>query len=436
MKTSNKWLITLILVVFAIIHYIDRSLLSPLIPAIMDELALNPEQVGFISTATLIVTTLGFLVWGIGYDTYSRVRLTALAGILWSLTTWLSTLSTQFIEFLITRASTGIDDAATPGIYTLLSDYFPPRRRSTIMGFMNVAPQAGFLIGGLLGTFVGAAWGWRLLFIVTGGFGFLIALIVGLVVQDVPRGSSEPEYAGLETMGTYRVNKDMIMSVLKRPSLLLLCLQGFFGVFPWNILSFWIFTYLETERFFSPDLIAMWLITSLLTMIIGNIIAGILGDALFRKSLKGRILLSAGSVLLSALCIAVLFTWPVADVTGFLVWSIITAFFMPMASPNVVATVFDITEPEIRSTSLSILRWSENIGSAFAPLTVGVLWYRVFGTLGTASWVLSAVTWGICGLIFLILLSRIETDIVHVRKVLSQRAQTDQQSDASLPEEQ
>jgi len=282
-----------------------------------------------------------------------------------------------------------------------------------------------------LELFFGSLYGWRTLFFITGGLGIIAALLVYFFVKDVPRGKSEPEFAGLETVGKYTINREMAARLIRRPSLLLLGLQGFFGVFPWNVLSFWIFRYLERERLFGAELIAVWLISSLVTMIFGIIVAGMLGDFLFKKTRKGRVLLSAVAVYLGALLIYITFTWPIEDVEGFLLWSVVAAFVIPMASPNVVATVFDITEPEARSTGLSILRWFENVGSAFAPMIVGVLAYRVFGTLGTASWVVCVSTWVVCGTLFTILIFRIDNDIERIRKLLAQRAETEKKRESA-----
>lgn len=430
MRRRYGWLVAIVLILFVVIHYVDRSLLSPLLPKIMDELGLDPEQVGLISTATLIVTTIGFVVWGYLYDKYSRVLLTTMAGILWTFTTWISAMTRRFTDFLAARACTGIDDAATPGMYALLSDYFPPKKRSTIMGLMNISPYAGFLLGGLVATFYGSLYGWRTLFWVTGGLGIVAALLVYLLVKDVPRGKSEPEFAGLENTGGYTINRKMAAKLIRRPSMLLLCLQGFFGVFPWNILYFWIFTYLEKERLFGPESIAAWLLMSMAIMILGILVAGVIGDYLFKKTRRGRMILSAVSVYLGALLIYLLFTRPLGDDFGFFLWSVPTAFVIPMAGPNVVATVFDITEPETRSTGLSVVNWFETVGSAFAPLIVGVLWHRVFGVLGTASWVICVLAWTVCGTIFVAVIFRIDNDINRIRELLAERAQAQRKKEA------
>jgi len=46
----------------------------------------------------------------------------------------------------------------------------------------------------------------------------------------------------------------------------------------------------------------------------------------------------------------------------FSIMLIVTALFIPFASPNVIATVYDITLPEVRSTALSIQYFIEMVG--------------------------------------------------------------------------
>ena len=51
----------------------------------------------------------------------------------------------------------------------------------------------------------------------------------------------------------------------------------------------------------------------------------------------------------------------------------LTALFIPFASPNVISTVYDITLPEVRSTALSIQYFIEDVGAALAPLMAGII---------------------------------------------------------------
>ena len=51
----------------------------------------------------------------------------------------------------------------------------------------------------------------------------------------------------------------------------------------------------------------------------------------------------------------------------------LTAIFMPLSSANVIATVYDVTVPEVRSTAQAVEYFVENMGAAFAPLLTGLL---------------------------------------------------------------
>ena len=50
----------------------------------------------------------------------------------------------------------------------------------------------------------------------------------------------------------------------------------------------------------------------------------------------------------------------------------LTAVFMPLSSANVIATVYDVTVPEIRSTAQAIEYFFENGGGGFRPASYGV----------------------------------------------------------------
>ena len=57
---------------------------------------------------------------------------------------WLNAVVPTYPLFLITRAGTGIDDSSYPGPYSLISDYYPPKKRGKIYGFLQVALPAGY----------------------------------------------------------------------------------------------------------------------------------------------------------------------------------------------------------------------------------------------------------------------------------------------------
>ncbi len=71
----------------------------------------------------------------------------ALASAIWGATTWLSSIVRTYPQFLITRASTGVDDSSYPGLYTLVADYFGPNMRGKVYGICATRPADWLPVG-------------------------------------------------------------------------------------------------------------------------------------------------------------------------------------------------------------------------------------------------------------------------------------------------
>ncbi|MCX8193639.1 MAG: MFS transporter [Nitrososphaeria archaeon] len=415
------WFVVVILFLFRSFHETDIYVVSVILPQLLDEFQITYATAGALFTATTILSVVFYPVWGYLFDRYSRRFLISLTGILWGLTTWLNTIPRSFQGFFITRALTGVDNTPPAGIHSLLSDYFPPKKRGKPFGLIGASGAFGALLGTIIGVLIGYAYSWRYLFLITGGLGILMGAIVYFSVKDVPRGSSEPELSGLELREeVYRIKFKQVFTLLKKPSLLFLSLQGFFGVFPWQALTAWAFTYLIMERGFEEFGAMMIMLAWLIVMIIGNFVGGALGDLLFSKTISGRAILGAVDVFLSALLIYMVIMWPKEDILGFIVLGIIACLIFPMAGPNVSASITDFMEPEARGSADSLLRIFETAGSSTAPLIVGYL-ADLYG-LGLSILYISASTWILCGVLFTILAVVIRRDIIKLRSEMKTRA--------------
>jgi predicted MFS family arabinose efflux permease len=290
------------------------------------------------------------------------------------------------------------------------------------LGLINATGAFGALIGTVIGVMLGYYYGWRYLFLITGGVGILMAMVVYISIKDVPRGSSEPELAGLKLEdNAYRIKFKEMFVLIKRPSLLFLNLQGFFGVFPWQCLQAWVFTYMLKERMFDESKAMIVMLVWLTVMVIGNLVGGAIGDVLFSKMSSGRAIVGAVDVFLSALALYVTLIWPNEDIIGFTILGAIASFILPMAGPNVSAAVTDVTEPEVRSSADSLLRIFEFAGSSASPLIAGYL-ADLYG-LGLGILYVSVSTWVVCGILFIILALVIPKDILETRNRIRSRAE-------------
>src|SRR5512136_851186 len=266
--------VVIVFFLFTLLHQTDKLLIGSLQIPVSKTFNLNDLQWGLVSTGALIVGTLFYPLWGYLYDRFARAKLLALASFIWGSTTWLSAIAPTYPTFLASRATTGIDDSSYPGLYSLISDYFGPHVRGKIYGLLQLTMPLGYLLGMILAMALRDSIGWRGVFYITGTIGVLLAMVIWFGVREAPRGRSEPELANLEEIGIYRFDKKIALGLFRKRSLLLLFAQGFFGVFPWNVISYWFFRYLETERHYSSDAVLMTMAVAVILLACGYFVGG------------------------------------------------------------------------------------------------------------------------------------------------------------------
>ncbi len=431
MKAAGKyrWVVFSIFFVFMLLHQTDKLLINPMATQIYREWNLTDTQWGAISTAALVVGAACYPLWGYLYDRYSRGKLLSLAALIWGSTTWLSAIAPTFRTFLASRASTGIDDSSYPGLYSLIADYFPPKMRGKIYGLLQLTQPLGYLIGLILATTIAVALGWRNIFFITGGLGVLLAVIMFFGVKDVPRGTSEPEFENVEQVGNFRFEWSKVKDVIKKKSLILMFLQGFFGVFPWNAIIAFVFIYLSEERGYLESEVLMTMAPAIIILAMGYPIGGALGDHFFKKTKKGRVLVSMIGVLVGAALFFITLNIPMESKLLFGIFLALTALFIPISSPNVTSTVNDIVLPEVRSTAMAIQYFIESSGAALSPLITGTLADALRkgadpSPRGSAMLIICISAWILCGFFYFLTSKIIIRDIDDLHIELSKRAQS------------
>ena len=229
--------------------------------------------------------------------------------------------------------------------------------------------------------------------------------------------------AGLADVPAFRLNRSAIRTLLKRRTLYALFLQGFFGIFPFNVVQFWFFVYLGRERSYDDHAIFWIMIAAAIDMSIGTVAAGALGDALFRRMRQGRLLVCLLGVVVGAILLVITLNLPeTISPLAFGVCLAVTAFFTLFSGPNIVATIYDITLPEVRSTALAAQYFVENIGAASAPLLVGVFSASV--GLSNAIGYISVGTLVVCGLFLVVAVMLLPKDIEALRQEMHERAKS------------
>ncbi len=422
-QARNRWVVVVIFFFFMLLHQTDKLMIGSLQVQISEDFNIDNTQWGLVNSGALIVATVLYPIWGYLYDRYSRTKLLSFASFVWGATTWLNAIVKSFGGFLVTRASTGIDDSSYPGLYTLIADYFGPNLRGKIYGVLQLAQPIGYLLGMILALMVAPAiGGWRSVFYITGSLGLVIALLIYLFVKEMPRGQAEPEFENMAEMQTFKFSWVEAKEIFKKKTMWFVFLQGFAGVFPWNVITFFFFAYLEKERGYDANGILFTMAPVILILASGYFIGGALGDYAFKFSNKGRIIVSSVGVLMGAIFMYLAITTPLEAKTQFLVFMCLTAVFMPLSSANVIATVYDVTVPEVRSTAQASEYFIENAGAAFAPIITGVIADAY--DLKTAILLICTVAWVLCFFFYLGAIFTIDKDSHDLRKQMAERAKS------------
>lgn len=196
-----------VLVIVYVFNFIDRQILSILSEEIQADLGVTDAQMGFLYGTVFAVF---YAVFGIPLarfaDVWVRRSLISVGLFFWSLMTALSATARSFGVLATYRIGVGIGEAsASPAAYSMLSDYYPPRLRATVLAIYS----SGVYIGGGLGLFIGGyvmeAWnsafptpdvspfglkGWQAAFLSVGIPGLLMAFWMRSL-REPPRGASE-----------------------------------------------------------------------------------------------------------------------------------------------------------------------------------------------------------------------------------------------------
>ncbi len=431
MTKSNprRWRVVAIFFAFMLLHQTDKLLIGPLKGPISEEFGITNTQFGLIISAALIVSTVLYPIWGYLYDRYARSKLLALASFIWGSTTWLSAIVRSYIPFVITRASTGVDDSSYPGLYSLIADYFEPDKRSKVYGVLQLSQPIGYLVGMVMALMLAPIIGWRTVFYITGALGIVLAITIYFGVKEMPRGKSEPEFAGMDEIGQFHFSWDAAKDVFKKKTMWFVLLQGFAGVFPWNVITYFFFDYLAKERGYDENSVLFTMAPIILILAGGYFVGGALGDWLFKRTLKGRVIVSSLGVIMGAIFLSLALNSPIEARTAFFIFMAVAALFMPFSSPNVVSTVYDVTMPEVRSTAQSVEYFIENAGAASAPLLAGII--ADASSMHNAILSISLIAWGLSFLFYMGTMFFIDGDITSLRNQMAKRAEDEKARQAA-----
>jgi len=412
-----------ILLLINILNYVDRYILSAVLPQLQTDFHLDNTQLGLLSSSFLLIYAIATLPLGIWADRGIRKNIVAFCVGVWSIFTTLTGFAQNFIQLFLMRSVLGIGEAGyAPAALSLIGDYFPPAQRGRVLSLWSIGNLIGTALGLILGGLIAQRFGWRWAFYIVG--------IPGLITAFLIWRTTEPERGAYDTQdndaspvttlhGSLNSNlRETIAYLLHIPTYWILLVAFVFSFFTIGSASVWVPTYL-VDAFHLNVAQAGSVSGGVLAggSLLGTLLGGWLADALQKRTPRGRLIISTLAFLLGTpLALIALLTHQLLPFILMLALAIIT---LSLCLGPLNAVLQDIIAPEMRATAIGItLLLAHLLGDASSPSIIGIIADRAPGGLGFALLITAPPCLLIAGLVSLLGLSTVERDMQAMQEHL------------------
>ncbi len=380
-RAHYKWWVVAMLWLISFFNYADRQAIFSVFPLIEREMHLTPVQLGLLGSAFAWVYGLCAPLAGMVVDRVRRK--TAILGGLhaWSLICIATVTSSGFRQLFFWRAAEGLGETFYyPASMSLISDYHGRETRSRAMGLHQTSVYVGTIGGGFFAGLIGQYYGWRLSFIVFGGLGILLGIVLNRFLVEPSRGAADlAEVKGAHAPAAQgaKLSLGEFLRLLGRTPTLL-CLMGAFmcANFVAVVLLSWMPKFLYDK--FHMGLAMAGLTATIfvqLASMAGAPVGGWLADLWRRRTPRGRLAVQTVGVLGGAPFVALCGLTPSVGTVMFALTA--WGFFKGLYDANIFASAFDVVRPEARGTAagfMNAIGWLA--GGGTAPIVIGIIAQR------------------------------------------------------------
>ncbi|MDA8903515.1 MFS transporter [Porticoccaceae bacterium] len=372
--------ILLFLLLLNILNMVDRTLITSFGTAIIPDLGLSDSQFGLLTGPIFVFfySIMGLFMGALA-DRVHRPRLIAAGLVLWSALTAVSGVAKNFAQIGVARLFIGVGESAmAPSAISMISDMFPKAKRGTATGiyYLGVPLGAGasFIVAGILGPMIG----WRNCFLLLGGLGLVLALVL-LFIKDPERGAMEEKGTEVDQQesligGNWRsIVSDVFQVVKSTPALAWTMVGAVFLHIPLGAGQFAI-VWLERERGFGiGEISATYGLVYIIFGTAGTFLGGILSDWYQARYRGGRVRFLA-LLMLAVTPLLILFRFVEPSSALFYIGMAAGMFSVSSFYGPAFSTVQDLTPVRLRGVMTGLLLVACNLlGLGIGAMMTGVL---------------------------------------------------------------
>ena len=405
-KKNARWWFVVLILLGAIVNYLDRSNLSIANPLIAKEYNLSPLQMGLLMSAFLWPYALANLPAGWMVDRFGPKKMFGWACGLWSMITVASAFTTNFTAFYTLRMFLGISESPFfPAGVKAIDRWFTKEDRGTPIAVINTGSQIANGIAPPLLTVLMLTYSWKIMFIIIGVAG-LIVLGLWLYFYRDPEISERIAMEGQDNAQEIPITsneKEVKWADLFHYKSTWYMIIGNFGLIytMWVYLT-WLPGYLVTGRGLSILKTGWIAAIPFLVGIIGVPLGGIISDYFIKT--KGYAPIQARKIpLVCGAIVAAIAVLPVPYVTDLntCVALLSLGYFAASVPTGVMWTLATDVAPKNMVASLgSIQNFGGFIGAALAPIVTGAIVqatgsFEYVFAVGSVLLVISAISYGV-----------------------------------------
>jgi MFS transporter, Spinster family, sphingosine-1-phosphate transporter len=374
------------------LNYLDRYVFTGAANIIARELGLSLAQVGYLSTAFIVVYAISTLPLGIWADRSSRKNVIAICIAIWSLTTIFTAAAGNFLTLFLSRMVLGIGEAGYyPAGTALLSDYYSRTKRAQVMSRWTAGSFIGLMLGFIAGGVIAGlgAGKWRLAFLFTGIPGLILAFLSFRLREprrneaDEAAQALDPQPAAgevdlIDPPHAAVVPADVFSQfsrLLHIRTLVVLIVMQVFAFFSLGAAVTFLPIYLQQKDTLGLSSGFASILSGgvvVIAGIAGLLLGGYMSDRLNRRHQGARVLVCGIGFLLCAPAFALSVT--VHNEAVFIAAFFITAMLINIYNGPSTAATQDVVPAVLRASAVAIsLLLAHLLGDAFAPSLVGVL---------------------------------------------------------------
>lgn len=392
-----------VLSVTAILSFMDRMVISAVIPFIAKDFALTPFQSGIVMSIFFAGYAIAQVPGGLLADRFGVRHVTAIALLWWSSFAALTGAATNLLSMLVARFLFGLGEGVYPAsAFKTVAVWFPPKERATANAVKLASTPLGGALAPLLVVAVLSFGTWRTVFYVLFLPGAILALLFWIFVRDDPSKSprvTPEELAEIDGKRGVSVAKVApaagLAAALKEPVILRYFLVLFaFNIGYWGFAS-WLPTYLMTVRGFSAAQMGVAASLPFFGATVGCLVGGWMSDRFFSKN--RRLPIIAAQIAAAAL---LYLTYVSSSTIMLLVCQTLAGFFLSFFTSTFWALPITTMPRSLMGVITGFINMAGQIAAFLSPMIVGYLVGAADGTFGTTFALLIGSILVSCALVF------------------------------------